>query len=81
MSITVRRLPKKPTANRTLTSRIIEWLSSTVLGIAIAITGAAIGLFDHPAIVAIAISVGSVVGQCVSVIAVPRHKMKTGITR
>jgi hypothetical protein len=79
MPITVRRLPKKPAPDRTLTSRLTEWAIHTSIGNIIAIAGALIGLFDHPIVVAIAISVSNIIGQCISILANRRRKKKNGI--
>jgi hypothetical protein len=81
MPITVRRLPKQPAADRTLTSRIIEWVSVTLIAIGIGLGGEAIGFLHHPIVAAVAISVGNIIGQCSRVIIIRRRKKKNGITR
>lgn len=61
---------------RTLASRITEWAAVTVLGVAIGFGGTAIGLFDHPVVVAAAVSIGNVIGQCASAISRRRRRNK-----
>lgn len=79
MSITVRRNPKKPAPDRTLTSRATEWAIHTSLGSIIAIIGALTGLFDHPIVVAIGISVSNIIGQCIGIL-VNNHRKKKAAT-
>jgi len=73
---------KGMTMNPAHRSRIIEWVIATLFGVVVAIILVKFGLIQYPGLFILAVSLGNVIGQYVSVISGRRRDKKNeGVVR